>query len=281
MIITCPVCGFTMSEYNSDSKIKVENPKVLQNIQLCHMCGSVWVSGKYINQILALTELPDNIDIEEIFAEQTTLTKGGDRMCPECYEDLFLTSKNIVLIDMCKSCNGILFDRQELRLLWSVIHKKTESNSLTNYVKRTGRGNKRNKKTDSDIRTKNTNKSFQQISDFENDNNINSSQPTKPNTSLTELSLVYDRNNPTNQVVELPANSYSITPELSNNYSAQKSDIEASSKGKEILTMVTNLSVDLENKLKEKNKKKNSSTEWEEFEKWCNEHFEKLNNKNR
>ena len=113
MFITCPVCGFTMSEYES-----VDNLKVLQQIQICHMCGSVWVSGKYIEQLLALSKIPEDIDIEKIFAEQDLLVKEGSRTCPECYRELEMAVKTYVTIEQCLSCWGILFDRTELKTFW-------------------------------------------------------------------------------------------------------------------------------------------------------------------
>ena len=234
MFITCPVCGFTMSEYNvSDDSKSTENSKVLQNIQLCHMCGSIWIDGRYLEQVLALAELPENIDITEIFAEQDTLIKEGERVCPECYSPLYITSRGLVSIDQCNSCRGILFDREELREVWA--NKKSPNKKELNKIQ----------------------SSYSSQSTYKSPKTQKNTVSKLPN--IVASPKVDAIANIQNQTQNIDINN--IKP----NYLTQKPKDEA-------LKILQNISKELKNQMQTK-VSKDPNTKWAEFETWYAKQF--------
>jgi len=111
-MINCPVCSFTMTQYE-------DKDSILNYVEVCHMCGSIWVDGSTINKILLLPNLPDNIEIKKIFTNDDALVKEGERICPVCYEQLYVVEKLGISVDQCKTCKGILFDHRELKEVWT------------------------------------------------------------------------------------------------------------------------------------------------------------------
>jgi len=129
-MINCPVCSFTMTQYADDDK-----NSILNYIEVCHMCGSIWIDGNNIAKILLLPNLPDNIEIKKIFRSKDALVKEGERICPKCYGQLYVINQMGIPVDQCKICKGILFDRSELKKVWT--KNKELMHDLGNSKKKT------------------------------------------------------------------------------------------------------------------------------------------------
>ncbi len=113
MFFNCPACSFMMAE------ITVNIPGKSHTAYLCSICGSVWISGNCINDILAMSSLPMELNAVDSFKMVSETVKEGERTCPECYSQLQVINKENISVDFCQVCKGIMFDRHELQTIWS------------------------------------------------------------------------------------------------------------------------------------------------------------------
>ena len=111
-IILCPACN------NSMNKIYVPSEGI--DIDICPNCGGIFFDKgemfKINNNIKNIQDIRNYL--EKYYSESDFILVSNDdvRICPVCNieMDKHFVANNTVLMDSCKSCNGVFLDKGEL-----------------------------------------------------------------------------------------------------------------------------------------------------------------------
>ncbi len=125
--MNCPIC----------KNIKLENT-ILHNtaVDYCSKCLGIWFDKDELKQAINEKEKDLNwLDIDLWKDSKKLNFKWGIRKCPHCripmYELYYGDSK--VIIDICKTCNGIWLDRAEFKKIVEWLKEKEDYEIMHNY----------------------------------------------------------------------------------------------------------------------------------------------------
>ncbi len=107
--MNCPACVFPLTRHDP---IKGSELK----IYTCPLCSGIWISGinPAVNQ---QSKLPEDLFLYNFLSSSPSCVEEGNRECPECNATLELTKLGTIPVDICKSCGGIWFDKNELYII--------------------------------------------------------------------------------------------------------------------------------------------------------------------
>lgn len=107
----CPACT---KELTARDSFGIE-------IDLCTSCGGCWFDAKEADHFFALKKTPPLLVNTMIYVPTGIEIPEGQRRCPNCIDQtLILSEKKGVKLDLCSSCKGIWFDRNE----FATLHKQ-------------------------------------------------------------------------------------------------------------------------------------------------------------
>lgn len=129
--LPCPVCLGSMME-----KVKVGGRGLV--VDHCRRCGGVWLERGEVQQLRAVPQ--DELWRQVGRDRSDTLTRchdchaplerGAERCagcgrsnvldCPDCNQPMRVESFRSLRLDVCRRCEGVWFDRDELAAIWSV-----------------------------------------------------------------------------------------------------------------------------------------------------------------
>ena len=104
----CPSC----------TNMLLESKMGIYRIFSCENCHGIWVAGTQIKQMLRDNGIPPSMNALPVVGEGG-LVHQSNRQCSSCANvELGVYSVKGVEVDICKQCNGVFFDRNELQLLF-------------------------------------------------------------------------------------------------------------------------------------------------------------------
>lgn len=100
----CPDCNITLDEPNTGA----------YQVATCERCSRVWISGEELARIVSHeTDFNNLADIKPL--QENVSIPAKSRNCPVCEASKMKVKKiNGVEMDVCKQCNGIYFQKDEL-----------------------------------------------------------------------------------------------------------------------------------------------------------------------
>lgn len=127
--LLCPVClGVKMVKRSPSGA-----PQVV--VDLCPRCGGIWFEHGEVQAVRGASGVPDPGDIDPSRAGRCTSCRAvvdrSDGVCPACGQKVVIdcpacdkpmeaVRHRDIMLDLCTSCRGVWFDREELSHIWSV-----------------------------------------------------------------------------------------------------------------------------------------------------------------
>lgn len=132
-LLACPVC---LNSVMNKSAIQAQQPFTLDH---CDNCGGTWFDAGEVlklrgckpQDVLALMA-----NVEGIFQQQCqscggSIERNEERCqacgkpnvlnCPRCKTQMERKQKGRLVLDLCSSCSGVWFDREELQQIWNLV----------------------------------------------------------------------------------------------------------------------------------------------------------------
>lgn len=106
----CPTCSEKMEPTNASGV----------QTHTCLYCNGIWISGRSLDELLALEESPERF---RLLLPANTDASPTRKRCPTCADaSLHTLVISDVEIDVCMSCHGVFPDEGEIRALLPTRH---------------------------------------------------------------------------------------------------------------------------------------------------------------
>ncbi len=93
-------------------------------IDQCVQCTGLWLDHREIDELFAVSKLPERLMAEPPVLDSLLSVPEGGRTCPRCNEFLTVVEVDQIRIDICSDCKGFFLDPGEFRQLAEVAEKR-------------------------------------------------------------------------------------------------------------------------------------------------------------
>ncbi len=93
-------------------------------VDQCRVCRGLWLDHGEIDQLFALSKLPERLMNHEQYTEPEETVPEGHRTCPRCNVFLLVIEVDGITLDACSKCKGFFCDLGEFAKLEAAAQRR-------------------------------------------------------------------------------------------------------------------------------------------------------------